>query len=122
MAPNGTDTSQLFAPVRTSEIKLRTERHDAARIDVVVRKVIVTFDVVKVHRLGNARQLVEIEQKTLEVRVINDTAEIAFEVDIIDRVEPDQRTEEPPICLHRFRAEQVTARGQAMFQLIERRK
>src|SRR6266576_4814331 len=122
MATNGTDTSQPFAPVRTSEIKLRTERNDAARIDVVVRKVIVTFDVIKVHGLGDARQLVEIEQKTVEVWIINDAAEIAFEVDVIDRVEPDQRTEEPPICFHRFRAEQVTTRGQAMFQLIERRE
>src|SRR5438874_387058 len=118
MAPNGTDTSQPFAPVRTSEIKLRAERNDARRVDVIVRKVIVTFDVIKVHRLGNARQLVEIEQKTVEVRVINDAAEIAFEVDIIDRVEPDQRAKESPVCLHRFRAEQVTTRGQAMFQLI----
>ena len=113
---------QPFAPMRTSEIKLRTERNDARRVDVIVCDVIVTFDVVEVYRLGNARQLVEIKQKTVEVRVINDSAEIAFEVDVIDRVEPDQCTKEPPICLHWFRTEQITTRGQAMFQLIKRRK
>src|SRR6267143_1622490 len=112
----------MTTPMWAREIKLRTERHDARRVDVIVRQVIVTFDVVKVHRLGDARKLVEIEQKTVEVRVINDAAEIAFEVDVIDRVESDQRAEEPPVCLHRFRAEQVTPRGQAMFQLTERRE
>jgi len=68
----------MTTPMWAREIKLRTERHDARRVDVIVREVVVTFDVVKIHRLGNARQLVEIEQKTVEVRVINDATDAAI--------------------------------------------
>ncbi len=48
--------------MRRGKIELRSERHDAAGIDLFVAAVIVLLDVIHVHGLGHARHLVEIAQ------------------------------------------------------------
>ena len=91
---------------------------DSSRIDVVVGDVVVAFDVVKVHGLSDARLLVEIAEVTVEVRIINDAADVAFEVSVIHRVETDQRAEEPPIRFDNALAEEITPGCKPRFQLI----
>ena len=86
--------------MRLGEVEDRTDGHDASRIDRVVGHIVVTLDVVEVDRLGDAGLLVEIGQVTLEVRVVEDTAEAAFEMDVVDDVETDEGAEEPPVGLH----------------------
>ena len=51
------------------------------------------LDVIDAHRLGDSRLLVEIEHVALEVRKIDNAAKVAFEVAVIDDVEPDKRAE-----------------------------
>ena len=48
--------------VRCGEVLQRADRHDAGRVDLVVRRVIVALDVVEVHRRRDAAHLVEVAQ------------------------------------------------------------
>ena len=85
--------------MRRGEVLHRTERNDSRRIDIVVRDVIVPFDVVEVHRLGNAIGLVEIFEIAEEIAVVDNPPEVALKVTMIDGIEPDQRHEEPQVGL-----------------------
>ena len=51
--------------------------------------VVMTFDVIEVHRLGDARLLVEIAQIAIEVRVIDDASDVTFEVSVIYPIKPN---------------------------------
>jgi hypothetical protein len=104
------------------EVLRRTNRNYSGRIDIVVREVVVTFDVIEVHRIRNAANLIEIPQIPVQVRVISDPADIAFEMAMVDRVEANQRHEEPPVRFKRQIAKEVSPVRQHFFQLIERFK
>lgn len=62
--------------------------------DVVVR-----LDVGEVYGRGDAGVLVEVAQVAAEVRVIDDAAEVALEVAVINGVETDEGAEEAPVGL-----------------------
>ncbi|MNL89338.1 hypothetical protein D3C87_2195960 [compost metagenome] len=51
------------------------------------------LDVVNVYRLRDAGLLVEIQQVALEIRVIEDAPDVAFEVAVIDSIKAHQRAE-----------------------------
>ena len=71
------------------------------RVGLIVRHahVIVPLDVIHVHGLGDARHLIEVAQIVRQVRIVGDAAQVAFEVAVIDRVEADERGEQPPVGL-----------------------
>ena len=98
----------------------RPERDDPGRIDVAMRDVVMPFDVIEVHSLGNAVDLVEIFQIPVEMAVVDDPSKIALEVAVIDRIKPDQGDEEPPVRLGDLRAEEIAAIGEALLHPIER--
>ena len=54
-----------------------------------MRDVVVPLDVIEIHRRRHVSVLVKIMQVRPEIGVAHDVAEIAFEVAVIDRVEPD---------------------------------
>ena len=95
-------------------------RHDPRRIDRRVAAVIVRLDVVQIDRPGNARHLIEVAQIVGQVRIVGDPPEIAFEVSDIDRVEADERREQPPVGLGDAVADQIALAGQPLFELVER--
>ena len=45
----------------------------------------------------------------MQIRIIDDAAKVAFEMAVIDNVEPDERAEESPIRFDDAIIEQVTA-------------
>jgi hypothetical protein len=53
-------STQTLSSVRRVQILLRSNRHDSRRIDIVVRVVVMAFDVIEVHRLSNPWLLIEI--------------------------------------------------------------
>ena len=65
-----------------------------------MRHVVMTLDVIDADRLGDSRLLIEVQQVTLQVRVIDNAAEITFEMAVIDDVEANQRAEETPVGLN----------------------
>lgn len=100
----------------------RPDRDDAARVDLVVRPVVVALDLVEIDRRGDSRSLVEVQQVAVQVRVVDDPPYIALEMPVVNGVETDQRAKEPPVRFHDPAAHQVAARGEAGFQFIERGK
>ena len=66
---------------------------------------------IEINRLGDTGLLVQVHQVTLEVWVIDDAADIAFEVTVIDDVEPNECAKEPPIGFDNPIVEQVAAFG-----------
>lgn len=54
-----------FAPMWRFEILCGTDGHDAGRIDVFVRDVVVALDVIQIHGIRNARLLIQVEQITM---------------------------------------------------------
>ena len=58
------------------------------------------LDVIDADGLGDSGLLIKIEHVTLQTRVIDNAPEIAFEMAVINDVEPNERAEESPICLN----------------------
>src|SRR5207244_7401101 len=56
----------------------------------------------------------------LQVRVIDGPAQVAFEVAVVNDIEPHERAKETPVGFDDTVAKQVAARGQALLELIER--
>jgi hypothetical protein len=111
--------AEAFAPMGPLEILQRTDRYDPRRIDLRVRHVIVTLDVIDVDRLLDSRILVEVAEIAVEIGIVGDAAQIAFEMPDVDRIEADQRYKEPPIRLDRMRAEEIPPLGKARLEPVE---
>ena len=103
--------SNPLPPVRLRQINRRPDRDNAGRINFGVRHVIMTFDVIEINRLGDAGLLIQVHQISLQVPIIDDPADIAFEVTVIDDVEPNECAKEPPIGFDNVIVEQVAALG-----------
>ena len=95
--------------MRLREIKRRADRDDAGGINFGVRHVIVTLDMIEVDGVGDTGLLIQVHQVTLEVWVIDDAAEVAFEVTVINDIKPDERTEKAPVGFDDAFVEQVAA-------------
>jgi hypothetical protein len=67
--------AQSFATMRAAQVLVRSERHDSRGIDRVMRHIIVPFDVIEIHGVGDAVILVEVFEIAEEVGVIGDTSE-----------------------------------------------
>ena len=89
--------SQAFAAVEGGEILVGTEGDNTGWIDVVVGDVVVPLDVVEVYRVGDAAGLIEVFEVAKEVRVVDDSAEVALEMAVVDGVEAHEGDEQAPI-------------------------
>jgi hypothetical protein len=58
-----------------------------------------TLDVIEIDGVGDARLPIQIHQIALQIWVIDDTAKIALEMAVIDRVEPNKSAKKPPVRL-----------------------
>jgi hypothetical protein len=58
-----------------------------------------TLDVIEIDGISDARLLVQIHQIALQIWVIDDSAQVALEMAVIDRVEPNKRAKKPPVRL-----------------------
>ena len=81
------------------------DRNNTSGVDIIVRDVVVAFDVVYIDGLGNAVGLVKIFQIPEQVRVVDDSSEIAFEMSVVHGVEPNQCNKKPPVGFHKLRSE-----------------
>src|SRR4051812_16793608 len=88
-----------FAMMRPRKVQRWANGYDARRVDIGVRDVVVPLDVIEIDRPGDVRLLVKIAQIVVEIGVIDDAPQIAFEMSVINRIEPHQRAEEPPVGL-----------------------
>src|SRR5262245_8206522 len=86
-------TREPAAVVRRRKIERRTERHDPSRVHVALAGVIMPLDLIHVHRRGDAFLLIEGAQVIGEIRIIDDAAQVAFEVAVVDRVKANERGE-----------------------------
>ena len=78
---------------------IRPNRYDLCRIDIIVCDVIVTLDMIEVHGFRNPFLLKQILEIPEQVRIVDDPPDVALEVTVIYRVEPNQRREQVPIGL-----------------------
>lgn len=97
-------SAETAAIVRQREINQRPDRNDPGWIDVAVTAIIVPFNVIEIEGIGDARYLIEIAQIIPEIWIVDDAAQITFEVTVVNGVEADQRGEKPPVRLSDRRA------------------
>jgi len=93
--------------MRRGEVEQRPARDDPARVQMSVGAVIVGLDVVHVHGRGDTGHLMELAQIVREIWVVDDAAQVAFEMDVVDRIEADQCREQPPVRLGDDRAREI---------------
>ena len=70
---------------------------DTGWIDVIMGDVVMPFDVVEVHCVGDTVGLIEVFEVTEEVGVVDDPSKVAFEMAMVDGVEAYERDEQAPI-------------------------
>ena len=74
-----------------------TKGDDPGRIDVVMGDVVVPLDVVKVHGVGDAVGLIEVFEVAEEVRIVDDSPNVALEMTMVDVVEAHEGDEQAPV-------------------------
>ena len=82
-----------FAPVRLREIEQRADGNDARRVNLPVRDVVMALDVIEVDGIGDAWLLIQVRQVSLQVGIIDNAPQVAFEMAVINRVETHERAE-----------------------------
>ena len=105
--------------MRLVEIQHRADRHDPRWIDRFVALIVVTLDVREIRRLSDARPLIELACICPQMRVVDQPANVAFEVSNIHRIEANQRREEAPIRFRYLVARQVSASRQTLLELVQ---
>ena len=85
--------------MRAVEVQQRADGDNAGRVDVFMRHIIVSLDMVEIDRLSNARKLVEILKITGEMGIVDDASKVALEMAMVDSIEADERDEETPVGL-----------------------
>jgi len=73
--------------MRQREVKPRSFRHDAGGIDMGMAGIIMALDMIQVHRLADARHLAQVAQIIGKVGIIDNTAQIALKVAVVNRIE-----------------------------------
>jgi hypothetical protein len=96
---------QMLPTMRSGQVLLRADWDNTGWVDVVVRDVVVPLDMVEIHSFGDTTGLVQVAKIAGEVGVVGNPSDIALEMAVIDRVEPNQRDKKPPVGLHEFRSE-----------------
>lgn len=71
--------------------------------------VVVLLYVLKVHRIGNPRPLVQLAQVTKQARIVFQAFKIALEMAVINRVEANQGGKQAPIGQGHLLAQQIAA-------------
>ena len=74
----------------------------------MMRHVVMPLDVIEVHGIGDAVVLIEVFEIAEQVPIVDDAADIAFEVSMIDGVKADERDEQAPICLNKSRSKEIS--------------
>ena len=77
--------------MRFLQIEQRADRNDSSRINLSVRHVVMTLDVIEIDRVGDAGLLIQVHQIALQVWIIDDAAQVALEMAVVNRIEPDER-------------------------------
>mmetsp|Transcript_20721 Transcript_20721/g.58992 ORF Transcript_20721/g.58992 Transcript_20721/m.58992 type:complete len:230 (+) Transcript_20721:99-788(+) len=109
--------------MREGEVDAWPNRHDAERVDGRVRAVVVLLDVVHVHGLRDAVQLVDLARVVDEVGVVRDALLVALEVAVVHLVKAHERDEETDVGLGDLvAAGDVALLGQDVLGAIEARE
>ena len=74
-----------------------TKGDDTGRIDVIVGDVVMPLDVIEVYGVGDTVGLIEIFEVAEEVRVVDDSPEVALEMAVVDGIEAHEGDEQAPI-------------------------
>lgn len=84
---------QTFPAMRRIKVLIGPKRDNARRIDVMMGHVIMAFDMIQVHRVGHLIILIEVLQVAKQMGIIHDAPDVALEMPMIHRIEPDERHE-----------------------------
>lgn len=86
--------------MRRRQVLFWSDRNDAGGIDVVMGDIVVPLDMIEMYGFSNAVCLVEVFEIAEEVRVVDNSSDIALKMSMVDRIEPYQGDEEPPVSLN----------------------
>src|SRR2546430_11051700 len=64
---------------------------DVCSSDLTMRDVVMTFDVIKVDGIGDAWLLIQVHQVSLQVGIIDNAPQVAFEMAVINRRSEERR-------------------------------
>jgi hypothetical protein len=81
--------------------------------------VVMPLDVIEVHGVRDRWPLIELAREFHEVRIVGDSADIALEVQVVDRVEPDQRRKQPPVRFRDPGSAKIPAGPEHLLKLIQ---
>jgi hypothetical protein len=108
MAPQDFSNGSALSGV---EIQYRARRNNASRVYLPMALTVVALDVVEIHRVLDSRHLVTLARVRPNRGIVDETPDVAFEVTVINQVEPDQRGEKSPVGFSQYVAAEETLPG-----------
>ncbi len=104
--------------MRGGEVQIGAERDDAGGVYPGLAVVVVAFYLGEVYGFGDAWGLEHFLQPALQVGVVADLADVAFEMAVIGQVEADGGGEEADVGFGYFAAEQIVVGVEGFFDFI----
>src|SRR5262249_344718 len=112
-------STETIAVVRRGEIDLRADGNDARRVHLALAAVVMPLDVIDADGLSYSWHLIEITGVIPQIRVVGDPPEIAFEMTVVDGVNPHERGEYAPVRFSQLPPGEETLPRQPFFDLVE---
>jgi hypothetical protein len=73
----------------SEEVLIRAKWDNGSGINVIMRDVIMAFDVIEIDRVGNTFLLIQVLEISKKIRIIHDTSNVAFKVSMIHGIKSD---------------------------------
>lgn len=96
---------QAVTSMGSRQVLVWADWDDTGRVNIIVRDVVMPLDMVEIHGLGDTVGLVEVSEIPEEIRVIDDSSDIALKVSVVYRIETNQCDKKPPVGFHKLRSE-----------------
>src|SRR5262245_33402508 len=81
--------------------------------------IVVVSDMMKVHRLRNLRQIVDVPGEAPEGRILDYAPQVALEMPVVHGIEPHERGEQPDVGFGELISRQKARCGQTLLKPIE---
>ncbi len=104
------------------KILIGAEWHDAGRVNVIMRDVVVACDMIEINCVGNPFLLIEIFEISEEIGIIHNAPDVAFEMSMMDRIKSNERHEQAPIRFDKTLTKEISLAGKSFFHEVQRIK
>src|SRR5262245_39280175 len=105
--------------MRGKQVQFGANRNDPSGVDLLMRHVVMTLDMLEIDRFCYSRLLIKVQEITLQIWIIHNPSNVALEMPVINGVKPNESAEKPTIRFDHSLAKKITTASEPKFQFVQ---